>query len=149
MAQTTPTNSRATAMRPWGNQLGDDKAAGLAQLCKLVVELVTTGARFVAKVQHFAIEAQLMEQLDNGRWRVGDFSKVNRFRAQTARNGNDDAVFENVKAQGEVVQQFPDLPPELWRWVDKGFAPINLTHLCQVGRSSIVSTPSCPLRLVS
>ncbi|WP_233254458.1 hypothetical protein, partial [Limnohabitans sp. 2KL-51] len=40
----------------------------------------------------------------------------------------------------DIVKLFHDLPPELWHWVDKGFAPINLTHVCQVGRSSIMST---------
>ncbi|WP_233254691.1 hypothetical protein, partial [Limnohabitans sp. 2KL-51] len=42
----------------------------------------------------------------------------------------------------DIVKLFHDLPPELWHWVDKGFAPINLTHVCQVGRSSIMSTKS-------
>jgi hypothetical protein len=39
-----------------------------------------------------------MEHLGDGRWRVGDLSKVNRFRAQTARDGNGDGVFVNIKA---------------------------------------------------
>ncbi|WP_233254674.1 hypothetical protein, partial [Limnohabitans sp. 2KL-51] len=48
----------------------------------------------------------------------------------------------------DIVKLFHDLPPELWHWVDKGFAPINLTHVCQVGRSSIMSTKSNPLHVV-
>jgi hypothetical protein len=112
----------------------------VALLGDLMVDLITTWPRFVAKVQHLAIGAQLMEQLGDGRWRVGDFSKVTRFRAKTARDGYGDGVFVNIKAHVNIVKLFHDLPPELWHWVDKGFAPINLTHVCQVGRSSIMST---------
>jgi hypothetical protein len=108
------------------NQRGGDNGARLAQLCQLVVDLIATGACFIAKVQHLAIRAQLMEQLGDGRWRIGDFSKVNRFRAQTARDGNGDGVFVNIKAHVNIVKLFHDLPPELWHWVDKGFAPHQL-----------------------
>jgi hypothetical protein len=67
-----------------------------------------------------------MEQLGDGRWRVGDFSKVTRFRAKTARDGYGDGVFVNIKAHVNIVKLFHDLPPELWHWVDKGFAPHQL-----------------------
>ena len=32
----------------------------------------------------------------------------------------------NIKAHVNVVKLFHDLPPELWHWVDKGFAPHQL-----------------------
>jgi hypothetical protein len=67
-----------------------------------------------------------MEQLGDGRWRVGDFSKVTRFRAKTARDGYGDGVFVNIKAHVNIVKLFHDLPPELWHWVDKGFASHQL-----------------------
>jgi hypothetical protein len=127
------------------NQPRNDNIAGLAHICQFVVDLIATGTCFAAKVQHLAIGTQLMEQLSDSRWRVGNFYEVMGFRTQAACDGDGDGVFVNGKAHVDIVKLFHDLHPELWLWVDKGFAPINLTHVCQVGRSSILSTRRCRL----